>query len=172
MSARTPQPMRGFTIIELMLAVVILAIVVAIGAPSFNDLILGTRVKNAASDIYATLIFARSEAIKRSTNVAITPVGGQWVNGWTVSVGGVTLKTQDAISSLKIECPSGTSCTQTVTYRRDGRLNAVSSSLAFVVDEATPPAPRRVAMRCVTVSPSGQINVLADNNLDGDCNNG
>lgn len=168
--------MRGFTMIELMLAIVIIAIVVAVGAPSFNDLILSTRVKNAATDIYGTLIFARSEAVKRSTNVTITPVDGLWVNGWTVTVNisgtDVTLKAQDAVSSLKIECPSGTDCDQTVVYRRDGRVNAIANSLTFVVDEATPPATRRVAMRCVTVSPSGQINVLSDTNLDGNCNNG
>lgn len=168
MVARLPQ--AGFTIIELILAVVILAIVVGIGAPSLQDLVISTRVKNAASDIYSSLIYARSEAIKRSTNVTVTPVSGGWKNGWSVAIGGTTLKQQDAISKLKIECPAATNCTQTLTYRRDGRLTG--GTISFLVDESSPPTPRRVGVRCVTVSVSGQVNVLGDKDYDGSCTNG
>lgn len=163
---------RGFTLIELMVSLSILAILVMIGLPSFNDLVLSTRVKNAASDIYASLILARSESIKRGSNVTVTPVGGSWVNGWQVAAGATPLKNQDAISKLTIECPAGTSCAETITFRRDGRLNGVLGSVSFVVDVPSPPSPRRVPLRCVTISVSGQINVLADNNLDGNCSNG
>jgi type IV fimbrial biogenesis protein FimT len=162
---------HGFTVIELMITVVILAVLIAIGAPAFNELVLSTRIKNAASDIYGSLIYARSEAIKRGTNVTVTPAGGLWINGWQVAAGAIALKNQDAFSKLKIECPTGTDCAQTVTYRRDGRLSG-AVTLTFVVDETSPPTPRRVAMRCVTVGVSGQINVLSDTNLDGNCSNG
>jgi type IV fimbrial biogenesis protein FimT len=165
-----PKTQRGFTIIELMLAVVILAIVVSIGAPSLQELVLSTRVKNAASDIYSSLIYARSEAIKRGTNITVTPATGGWINGWTVAVGATTLKQQDAISKLKIECPSGTNCTTTLTYRRDGRLTA--GTINFLVDESAAPTPRRVGVRCVTVNVSGQVNVLSDKDYDGSCSNG
>jgi hypothetical protein len=80
------------------------------------------------------------------------------------------LRTQDALTNLTVQCPSGTTCTQTVTYRRDGRLNSAISQ--FVVDVSSPPSPRHVSPRCVSVSVSGQINVLTDKNLDGDCSNG
>lgn len=167
--ARRPQ--RGFTIIELMITAVIVAILAAIGVPSFNNLILSTRIKNGASDIYGALIFARSEAIKRGANVTITPTSSSWINGWQVAVGSTVLRNQDALSKLKIDCPSGTTCAQTLTYRRDGRLTS-TATLSIVVDESTPPTPRRVPMRCVTINVSGQVNVLADNNLDGNCANG
>src|SRR5688500_13977701 len=97
---RTARLQSGFTVIELMLAVVILAVVVSIGAPSLQELVLGTRIKNAASDIYGALIFARSEAIKRGTNVTVTPAAGGWIDGWTVAVGATTLKQQDPVSKL------------------------------------------------------------------------
>ena len=165
------RPQRGFTIIELMITAEIVAILAAIGVPSFNNLILSTRIKNGASDIYGALILARSEAIKRGANVTITPTSSSWINGWQVAVGTTVLRNQDALSKLKIDCPSGTTCDQTITYRRDGRLSG-TTTISIVVDEETPPTPRRVPNRCVTISVSGQVNVLADNNLDGNCLNG
>jgi type IV fimbrial biogenesis protein FimT len=162
----------GFTIIELMTALVILGILVVLAIPSFNDLVLSTRIKGAASDIYGALTFAKSEAIKRNTNVTVGPLtaGGQWVNGWQVVAGATVLATHGALSNLKVECPTGTACTQTLTYARNGRLT--SGSVALNVDLASPPTPRRVPMRCVNVDLGGRVNVTADNNLDGDCTNG
>jgi type IV fimbrial biogenesis protein FimT len=162
----------GFTIIELMTTVVILAILVAIAVPSFNDLILSTRIKGAASDIYGALALARSEAIKRNGNVTIGPltVGGQWADGWQVLTGATVLVTHGPLSNLKVECPSGTACTQTLTYARSGRLT--SGSITLSVDLVTPPTPRRVPMRCVNVDLGGRINVTADNDRDGNCANG
>jgi type IV fimbrial biogenesis protein FimT len=162
--------MRGFTIIEILMTVAIAAILVAVGVPSFKDFILSARIKSAASDVYGALVFARSEAIKRGSDVTVDPVSGGWINGWQVKSGSTVLRTADAVPNLSIQCPSGTSCAQTVTYRRDGRLS--SSTSQFVIDVASPPSPPRVPRRCVSVSVSGQINVLADNNLDGNCSNG
>jgi type IV fimbrial biogenesis protein FimT len=162
--------MRGFTMIEMVIVMAIAGVLIAIGVPSFNDLVLSTRVKNATSDIYGSLILARSEAIKRNADVTVSPVGGTWATGWTVVASGTTISTQDAVTNVRIECPSGTSCAQTVTYRRDGRLTTATAQ--FFVDVATPSSPRRVSPRCVVIGISGQINVLADNNLDGNCSNG
>ncbi len=165
----------GFTVIELMLTVVIAAVLAAIAVPSFNDLILSTRIKNGASDIYGALVLARSEAIKRSTNVTVTPKTGGWVNGWKVEVvvSGTTtlLREQDVLSKLKVECPLATNCADTLTFQRNGRLTSTATT-SIVVDDATPPATRRVPLRCVSISVSGQVNVLVDNNLDGSCSNG
>ncbi|HYY61685.1 MAG TPA: GspH/FimT family pseudopilin [Burkholderiales bacterium] len=160
----------GFTIIELMTTLVILGILVTIAIPSFNDLIVGTRIKGAASDIYGALTFARSEAIKRNANVTVSPLSGQWVNGWQVMAGATVLATHGALNNLKVECPSGTACTQTFTYGRNGRLTA--GTLTMSVDLASPPTPPRVPMRCINVDLSGRVNVTADNNRDGDCTNG
>jgi len=160
----------GFTIIELMATLVVLGILVTVALPSFSDLVLNTRIKNAASDVYGALALARSEAIKRNANVTIAPVGGQWANGWQVAAGATVLQTHAALSNLKVECPSGTACTQTLTYARTGRLS--SGTVSITVDTIAPTTPRRVVMRCVTVDVSGRVNVTADNNRDGNCANG
>ena len=90
-----PPASRGFTAIELMVVVAILAILAALAAPSFTPLIERWRVRQATEGLESTLYYARSEAIKRGGNVAIgkldntngcTTAGGSndWGCGWIV----------------------------------------------------------------------------------------
>ena len=90
-----PPASRGFTAIELMVVVAILAVLAALAAPSFTPLIERWRVRQATEGLESTLYYARSEAIKRGGNVAIgkldntngcTTAGGSndWGCGWIV----------------------------------------------------------------------------------------
>jgi type IV fimbrial biogenesis protein FimT len=78
----------GFTLIELMITLVILAIVITVGVPSFNDFIASQRVRTAASDVMADMAFARAEAIKESRRTVMESLGGAgtWKNGWRICV--------------------------------------------------------------------------------------
>jgi type IV fimbrial biogenesis protein FimT len=87
---------RGFTAIELMVTVAILAVLAALAAPSFTPLIERWRVRQVAEELQSTLYYARSEAIKRGGNISITrnsnagactSAGSNlalWSCGWTV----------------------------------------------------------------------------------------
>ena len=66
-----PPASRGFTAIELMVVVAILAILAALAAPSFTPLIENWRVRQATGDLQSTLYYARSEAIKRGGGVVL-----------------------------------------------------------------------------------------------------
>ncbi|MBS0494782.1 MAG: GspH/FimT family pseudopilin [Proteobacteria bacterium] len=72
----------GFTAIELMVVVSILAILAALAAPSFNPLIENWRVRQATEQLQSTLHFARSEAIKRGGKVVIQKIANN-TNGCT-----------------------------------------------------------------------------------------
>lgn len=76
---------RGFTLIEMMVTVAILAILVSIAAPSFNNFFDKYRVKRAAETLSAFLVNAKSEALKRNKNVrtVITGSGTTWCAGMT-----------------------------------------------------------------------------------------
>ena len=63
--------MSGFTLLELMVVVVIGAILLGIGIPSFNNFIRNGRMTAAANDLVVGLHYARSEAIKRRAAVSI-----------------------------------------------------------------------------------------------------
>ena len=71
---------RGFTLAELMVAVAIIAIMVAISIPRLSSVSRQRAVKGGAGDIAAVLRFARSRAVARSANcgVKFRNVNGSW----------------------------------------------------------------------------------------------
>jgi len=79
--------MRGFTLVELMIAVAVLAILAVAVAPSFNGFFDRYRVTRAADTFSSFLINTKSEAIKRNKPVrtVITSSGGgaTWCAGMT-----------------------------------------------------------------------------------------
>lgn len=85
---------RGFTLIELMVAVAILAILLAVGVPSFQSFIASSRLTTANNDLVGAITLARSEAIRRGSRVTVcksanstacTDDGG-WQQGWIVFI--------------------------------------------------------------------------------------
>jgi type IV fimbrial biogenesis protein FimT len=82
----------GFTLIELVVTVLILAILVTVGVPSFSDATLGSRLGSYANELVTSAYLARSEAMKRnrpvtlctSTDGTSCAVSGGWEQGWIV----------------------------------------------------------------------------------------
>jgi type IV fimbrial biogenesis protein FimT len=166
---------RGFTIVELMIVVAIVAVLAMVGLPSMRDLLKTNNMKTLSLDIYSSLALARSEAIKRnSASVSMIAAGGGWQNGWTVtcvdsagSCGGadVVLMSQEAVdSNVTLTGPAG----NIVSYGRDGRLTTPAVSFRITIGADHPSVP----MRCVEVSVSGRPITRADtNHSDSDgCN--
>jgi type IV fimbrial biogenesis protein FimT len=83
----------GFTLIEMMVAIAIMAILLAIAVPSFREAGLSSELRSFSSDLLASANLARSEAIKRNAPVTLcvsaggTSCGsGGWEQGWIVIV--------------------------------------------------------------------------------------
>ena len=87
---------EGFTIIELMLAVALVAVLLGIGVPSFSRLIESNRLTTQINEFSTALNLARSEALKRSRRISLcrsvngtscnTAGGGGYHTGWLVFV--------------------------------------------------------------------------------------
>ncbi|MGO4156708.1 GspH/FimT family pseudopilin [Cupriavidus sp. YAF13] len=135
---------RGFTLIELITAVTIIAILAAIATPYFRDFILGQRIRAAGYDVVSALIYARSEAIKRNSGVTVAAATGGWQNGWTVTSGTITLSQHEALQGLTMTGPVAG-----LVYNGNGRLAASVSS--FGISAASSSAPQR----CINIDLSG-----------------
>ena len=89
----------GFTLIEMIVAISIFAILVAIALPSYQGTTNGTRMSGEINSLQGALNLARSEAMKRGLGVSVCPAanattataacdaGTNWSNGWVVLVG-------------------------------------------------------------------------------------
>jgi type IV fimbrial biogenesis protein FimT len=152
---------RGFTIIEVLIVVAIVGVLVAMGLPSMRDLVASTKVKTATSDLFSSLVFARSEAIKRNSGVEIVPtVASNWNAGWLVRPVGTTqtLMVQDPIvGDVAIGGP-----TTTLRYRGDGRLTDGSGATLDATFTFVATAYAHIQMRCIFIDPSGRPAVRVD----------
>ncbi|MDB5899784.1 MAG: methylation [Ramlibacter sp.] len=89
---RSPRGAAGLTLFELLIAVSVAAVLVAMGAPSMVGVLHSVNLSGASNSFLAALRLARSEAQKRSSRVAMcksadgvacTP-GGGWEQGWII----------------------------------------------------------------------------------------
>lgn len=133
----------GFTLIEAMIVIAIMAIVMALGMPSYKVWIQNTRIRNAAEAIQNGLKLARAEAVKRNSAVQFSLGTG---SAWTV--GCVTVTTSCPASIQSRSAGDGSSNTITVvaadatTIRFDqlGRMTAPTPVAGFTtidIDSST-----------------------------------
>jgi len=81
---------RGFTLIELMVSIAVLAILLGIAAPSFRSMTASSDLRGVSNELITTLAQARSEAIKRGGRVTVCMSAdgaaciatGGWEQGW------------------------------------------------------------------------------------------
>jgi len=80
---------RGFTLLELVATVAIVAILIGLVAPSFSDMILNNRQTGAVNDFIRAVHLGRSEAAKRAVTLKLSATdasssANEWGNGWTL----------------------------------------------------------------------------------------
>lgn len=88
---------KGFSLIELVVAIAILAILLSIAMPAMDNMLLSGRLRSYANDLLASAYLARSEAIKTNAVVRLcasatgTACDGDWEQGWVVLSGDSTI---------------------------------------------------------------------------------
>lgn len=98
---RTHSHPGGFTLVELMVTLAVVAILVAIGAPQLAAFVNKQQVRADMNNLISAIHLARSEAMKRSGVVTICPLASAtatppacatnpgktaWSNGWMVFI--------------------------------------------------------------------------------------
>ena len=135
---------KGFTLTELLMVLIIMSVTLAIGLPNVQSLIISSRLTSSANAMVSALQLARFEALKEQKNVVIANKNGQWANGWIVFIdektGSQALNNQldsnefilanfDALhSSLVVKIP--TTYKNYVYYDKYGQIN-VNGTFSF-----------------------------------------
>ena len=150
----------GFTLIEAMMVVAVLAVLAGAALPELRSFMASQVVKTPASDLYASLAFARSEAIKRNAPIEVIPAATDWAQGWAVRSQNPlepALRTQNPYQRVSIS----SSVAGTVTYGSNGRLSTSATTFRVLV-----PGNTLARMRCVSVDVTGRPSVRTDKNTD------
>lgn len=146
---RAPRGSRGFTLTELVVTLSVAAILAVLAVPSFNGVIATERAKAAASDLYASLVTARSEAIRLDQRVTISAAGAGWAAGWsTTASNGTTL---DMHGPTNVDSIAEASAAAALTYYPSGRL-ALGTTPMFVISKHNGAS---TLHECISIDPAG-----------------
>lgn len=166
----------GFTAIELMVVVAIVAVLAALAGPSFGDLIDGWRVRSTAESLTSTIYYARSEAIKRGGRVSVrknctTGTNQEWQCGWIVFTdfnSNGALDTGGANPDVILQSfPKARSVNVNNLNNRDnfildrwGQINGLGAGGFSLTPEALGAASRHASALCI--SSGGRVRMLKD----------
>ncbi|WP_432720895.1 GspH/FimT family pseudopilin [Jeongeupia wiesaeckerbachi] len=110
---------RGFTLIEMLVAIAILSILLAIGIPSFVDLLNRKRLENTANDYLSLIAYAKSEALKRNAVVYLLATR---TNGRTWSIRATTTSPCTSLAACDLR-------TMDATQYRNVLMDSLSTNL-------------------------------------------
>jgi len=169
----------GFTLIELMVAIFISAIVLTMAVPSFTATVQNNRVTAQVNDFVSTLNLARSEAIKRGARVTVCKSADGsscdasstgWEQGWIVFVdsdgdethdGGETiLLTSEGLSEgTTLRGAPSADVNKYVSYRSSGKTTfPVSGGIVALI--LCDPRNDDSVTKAITVAPTGRVSTV------------
>jgi type IV fimbrial biogenesis protein FimT len=141
----------GFTLIELMITVAVVAVFAGLAGPAFREMIASQRTRSATSALTESLWLARSEAVKRNADDVTFTVNNGTGSSWTIITGATTLHTQEGMPNVLWQKKCAGSETSTVyTFNRYGRLSAGAGKMQVSAGNTN---------RCMTISVTGRASV-------------
>ena len=173
---------QGFTLIELMVAIAVVAILSAIALPSMNIFLVKMRVDNEISEMQRLLLTARNMAINTGKNTTVCPLNssGNCTANWQDEISVFTndvntltnsnafaapdelIKIKETIKSGdKLQFVSGGTEIASVIYAPSGRIITAQGSFSYC------PKDQDDESRGIDVSISGRSYTSSDTDNDG-----
>jgi type IV fimbrial biogenesis protein FimT len=166
----------GVTLVELLIVVILAAILMSIGIPSYRYVTTSNRMATEINSLLGDMQYARSEAVREGQYVTVcvaantTPGSAScaatgtstWQNGWiifsdvnhdgTVDSTGAVLRIQNAFSSSDTFVASP--ATSTVTFNRDGFASVGGGATRITLnDSGNDP----IYGRCLDINQAGMM---------------
>lgn len=166
---------RGFTLIELIVAIAIVAILSAIALPNMNNFLVKMRVDNEITELQRLLLTARNMAINTGKITTVCPLtSGVCTNNWqdeisvftndaNTSVNGNAFAANDELIKVKEAIRSGDELQYTqnsVIYTPDGRLLTAAANFSYC------PQDKEDESRGISISLSGRSYTSSDTDND------
>lgn len=176
-ATKTKRTARGFSLIELLAAMVIMGLLLGAGVPAYESLVEDNRMVTNINELSAAVQFARSEALKRgapvrlciSANASLNnggcSNGSDWSAGWNVRVsggGGAVLRRRAPLDGAETLDELGSPANDgRITFDRLGFTADVKTIVACNVDDEAGRA------RGIIINAVGQVRTAGDSDANG-----
>lgn len=166
----------GFTLVEVMIVIAIVAILASLAQPSFSAFMANQRVRMAAAKLYDDLMLARATAITHQRPAALMfDNASDWRQGWRVClwdddsndcVADGLIQVAPALSGGNLlVCHSFDTSHPGFIFRPDGRIQGAvpDDSRITVSDTLGDGDASNDAIRSLFFSASGRVRILVQN---------
>lgn len=170
---------RGFSLIEMLVVMTILAILLGIGVPNMAQYFASNRLNGASSDLFAMLNLARSEAMRRGQMISMrhngTAGSRDWNSGWSMFVdadgdgvldAGEEVVRQGAASTGTVTMFSSAAFATAITFDGGGRLVGGNGGVFVICDGPNLVVNGEARSRALLVNPSGRVRLAIDSDND------
>lgn len=145
--------LKGFTLLELVIIIVILGLTMAFAAPGLGEMISNNRLSSSASDLAAAMQFAKAESAARVNPVSLCKknaagtacvAGGDWQQGWIVFSdlngdaavdGGDTVLLNHEALDPRITFGGTAGVANSITFRPSGTTTVTGTEVLIICDD-------------------------------------
>jgi type IV fimbrial biogenesis protein FimT len=158
-------PQGGFSLLEMLVVIAIVAILLALGVPSFKYVTQANRATSEINGMLGSLQLARAEAIKEGQTVTICPsldaatcnAATDWETGWIILSGaGVVVHVQKAFTNT--DTLQSDHLVSAISFSREGFAMNLGNPLTFTLHNPPGPAlPNPAFTRCLSLTIVGAL---------------